>query len=87
VCDEETDDQDRDGPNGADDFEDELLLRSEARAGHLNAESAAPAGLSFQADDGARTRDPQLGKLMLYQLSYVRVPNRIAALTRIHARD
>jgi hypothetical protein len=24
------------------------------------------------ADDGARTRDPQLGKLMLYQLSYVR---------------
>jgi hypothetical protein len=25
-----------------------------------------------EADDGARTRDPQLGKLMLYQLSYVR---------------
>jgi SHS2 domain-containing protein len=25
-----------------------------------------------QADDGVRTRDPQLGKLMLYQLSYVR---------------
>src|SRR5205085_8019567 len=25
-----------------------------------------------QADDGDRTRDPQLGKLMLYQLSYVR---------------
>jgi hypothetical protein len=24
------------------------------------------------ADDGDRTRDPQLGKLMLYQLSYVR---------------
>ncbi|MEA2286352.1 MAG: hypothetical protein QOJ21_2395 [Solirubrobacteraceae bacterium] len=24
------------------------------------------------ADDGVRTRDPQLGKLMLYQLSYVR---------------
>jgi hypothetical protein len=25
-----------------------------------------------QAGDGARTRDPQLGKLMLYQLSYSR---------------
>jgi hypothetical protein len=25
-----------------------------------------------RADDGDRTRDPQLGKLMLYQLSYVR---------------
>ena len=29
-------------------------------------------GLFFRADDGDRTRDPQLGKLMLYQLSYVR---------------
>ena len=26
-----------------------------------------------EAGDGARTRDPQLGKLMLYQLSYTRV--------------
>ncbi len=26
----------------------------------------------LEADDGARTHDPQLGKLMLYQLSYVR---------------
>ena len=26
----------------------------------------------FGADDEARTRDPQLGKLMLYQLSYYR---------------
>jgi hypothetical protein len=26
----------------------------------------------LRADDGARTHDPQLGKLMLYQLSYVR---------------
>jgi hypothetical protein len=25
-----------------------------------------------EADDGDRTRDPHLGKLMLYQLSYVR---------------
>src|SRR5262245_24495619 len=29
-------------------------------------------GPSDGADDGVRTRDPQLGKLMLYQLSYVR---------------
>ena len=26
-----------------------------------------------EAGDGARTHDPQLGKLMLYQLSYARV--------------
>ena len=32
----------------------------------------------LEADDGVRTRDPQLGKLMLYQLSYVRVDPRIA---------
>ena len=25
-----------------------------------------------EADDGTRTRDPELGKLVLYQLSYVR---------------
>jgi hypothetical protein len=31
-------------------------------------------GVSYQADDGDRTRDPQLGKLMLYRLSYVRSP-------------
>ena len=30
-------------------------------------------GLSCEAGDGARTHDPQLGKLMLYQLSYARV--------------
>jgi hypothetical protein len=27
-----------------------------------------------EADDGTRTHDPRLGKPMLYQLSYVRVP-------------
>gem|GEM_PF-4297957 len=26
-----------------------------------------------RADDGTRTRDPHLGKVMLYQLSYIRV--------------
>jgi hypothetical protein len=31
-----------------------------------------------EADDGDRTRDPQLGKLMLYQLSYVRAHSILA---------
>ena len=30
-------------------------------------------GVAAEAGDGARTHDPQLGKLMLYQLSYTRV--------------
>ena len=29
----------------------------------------------LRADDGIRTRDPHLGKVMLYQLSHVRVPS------------
>ena len=28
----------------------------------------------LRADDGIRTRDPHLGKVMLYQLSHVRMP-------------
>jgi hypothetical protein len=32
----------------------------------------SPAGV-HEADDGARTRDLKLGKLALYQLSYVRI--------------
>ncbi|MEA2723054.1 MAG: hypothetical protein QOH59_825, partial [Gemmatimonadales bacterium] len=31
---------------------------------------------SDEAGDGTRTRDPQLGRLMLYQLSYTRVFRR-----------
>ena len=27
----------------------------------------------LRAEDGAQTRDPQLGRLMLYQLSYFRI--------------
>jgi hypothetical protein len=30
----------------------------------------------FGADDGIRTRDPHLGKVMLYQLSHVRASHR-----------
>ena len=32
----------------------------------------------LRADDGIRTRDPHLGKVMLYQLSHVRTPSREA---------
>ena len=32
--------------------------------------------LKPRANNGVRTRDPQLGKLMLYQLSYIRVSVR-----------
>ena len=35
-------------------------------------ETPARLGL-LRADDGIRTRDPHLGKVMLYQLSHVRV--------------
>ena len=33
-----------------------------------------------RADDGLRTRDLQLGKLALYQLSYVRVEEKFITL-------
>ena len=36
-----------------------------------------------EAGDGARTHDPQLGKLMLYQLSYARNPSRLAISQRL----
>jgi hypothetical protein len=34
-----------------------------------------PSALLFGAGDEIRTRDPQLGRLMLYQLSYTRPTN------------
>jgi hypothetical protein len=37
-----------------------------------SSESVRSAPIPTRAGDGARTRDPQLGKLMLYQLSYSR---------------
>ena len=40
----------------------------------------APAAPIARADDGTRTRDPHLGKVMLYQLSHIRVSLR--TLTR-----
>ena len=47
-------------------------LRTRAR-GRLGPSSA----LSLGADDGTRTRDPNLGKVVLYQLSHVRVGARL----------
>ncbi len=38
------------------------------------------------ADDGIRTRDPHLGKVVLYQLSHVRVHPRLARLLRCFNR-
>jgi hypothetical protein len=44
----------------------------------LSLTTAVPAFLHslVEAGDGTRTRDPQLGRLMLYQLSYTRVSHR-----------
>ena len=39
----------------------------------MNHTASSPVGICFGAVSEARTRDPQLGKLMLYQLSYYRV--------------
>ena len=37
----------------------------------------APAAPIARADDGTRTRDPHLGKVMLYQLSHIRVSQNV----------
>ena len=46
---------------------------AEEACGRVGTGERASSGAFCEADDEARTRDPQLGKLMLYQLSYVRV--------------
>ncbi len=35
--------------------------------------------LFLRAEDGAQTRDPQLGRLMLYQLSYFRKLKKVGS--------
>ena len=40
-----------------------------------------------KAGDGARTRDPQLGRLMLYQLSYTRVTRNDAMTLGLRIRS
>ena len=39
--------------------------------------------IDAKAGDGTRTHDPQLGKLMLYQLSYTRVGGILARKVRV----
>ena len=46
--------------------------RDELREARVHAYEKRVSAWFLGADDGDRTRDPQLGKLMLYQLSYVR---------------
>src|SRR5688500_1395013 len=46
--------------------------RTRSRTATRAAEKPRACGAFGQAGDGARTHDPQLGKLMLYQLSYAR---------------
>ena len=45
----------------------------------------------FRADDGIRTRDPHLGKVMRYQLRYVRAPevsfSVLGASSMLHGRS
>ena len=40
--------------------------------GHSTRSHGASRALVMRADDGIRTRDPHLGKVMRYQLRYVR---------------
>jgi hypothetical protein len=41
--------------------------------GHSTEEAPAVLWVASRADDGTRTRDPHLGKVMRYQLRYVRM--------------
>ena len=51
--------------------------RSQTRCERPNSASrSATSWTFFGADDGIRTRDPHLGKVMLYQLSHVRLLRR-----------
>ena len=49
-----------------------------ARAEFAIEGSVAQSPMNTEAGDGARTHDPQLGKLMLYQLSYARAASSVA---------
>jgi hypothetical protein len=49
-----------------------------ARAEFAIEGSVAQSRMNTEAGDGARTHDPQLGKLMLYQLSYARAASSVA---------
>ena len=57
-----------------DDFYLELYLRVELRTSSLPRKCSTTELIQQQrAENGAQTRDPQLGRLVLYQLSYFRL--------------
>ena len=63
-------------PQWPQDFKSCVSTSSTIRASAIDALSEkkpSSEGLYFRAKDGIRTRDPNLGKVMLYQLSYFRV--------------
>lgn len=45
--------------------------------GYAAGESGRMEAIRIRADDGIRTRDPHLGKVMLYQLSHVRADSEL----------
>ena len=52
----------------------------QAVASPLGHATVSPRSDPLRADDGIRTRDPHLGKVMRYQLRYVRMSSVPAAL-------
>ena len=52
------------------------LLTAPENGAKPRAEAGLRSGVTSGADDGIRTRDPNLGKVVLYQLSHVRVRQR-----------
>ena len=49
----------------------------------VNQKKPLKAAREFGADDGVRTRDPNLGKVVLYQLSHVRIARKYITRTEI----
>ena len=56
--------------------------RYEKKPGYRSSRAVA-----FGADNGARTRDPNLGKVVLYQLSHVRLRGLILRDARILCKN
>ena len=66
----------------------ELLVRLELTTSSLprKCSTAELFRQNIRAEDGAQTRDPQLGRLMLYQLSYFRILHLWAVMDSNHRR-
>jgi hypothetical protein len=57
-------------------------LAADASVAYSGKEKGPVSRAFLKADDGARTRDPWLGKPMLYQLSYVRALDSVSGSRR-----